>query len=404
MRLAAALAATLLVAGQGARGENLTEQIAGAVKGSTVDLSFRYRFEAVDDDAFADEAWANTLRSRLTVAPRPIGGFGVLIEVDDVRHIGADDFNDTRNGVTDRPAVNDPEGTDLNQALLRYTGIEGAEVVIGRQRIERNNQRFVGGVAWRQNEQTYDGAGVSYKFNDKLGVSYAWISQVNRIYGPDVGTPPATYDSNTHLVDVACVVAPALNLAGYWYLMDFRNAESSSNQTLGLRATGGTALNETWRLAYAAEFARQSDYGDNAVHYDANYYLLEAGVAAARIGVKVGYEVLEGDETPGSAFRTPLASLHIFQGWADKFLTTPDQGVEDLYVAVTGKAIGADLLLRFHDFNAETGSGRWGTEVDASANWPIAKHYAVLLKGASYDADELAMDTNKFWLMLSANF
>jgi hypothetical protein len=77
------------------------------------------------------------------------------------------------------------------------------------------------------------------------------------------------------------------------------------------------------------------------------------------------------------------SSLHIFQGWADKFLTTPDQGVEDLYVAVTGKAIGADLLLRFHDFNAETGSGRWGTEVDASDNWPIARDQPTGWAGAN---------------------
>ena len=125
----------------------------------------------MDDDAFTKDAWANTLRSRLTVAPKPINGFGVLVEVDDVRDIGADNFNDTRNGVTDRPAVNDPEGTDLNQALLRYSGFPGTEVVIGRQRIERANQRFVGGVGWRQNEQTFDAAAVSHQFGDKLSAS-----------------------------------------------------------------------------------------------------------------------------------------------------------------------------------------------------------------------------------------
>lgn len=384
--------------------ETLTEQLAASVRESSVNLGFRYRFEAVNEDAFADEAWASTLRSRLTVAPKPIAGFGLLLEVDDVRHVGADNFNDTRNGVTDRPAVTDPEGTDLNQALLRYTGLAGTEVILGRQRIERANQRFVGGVGWRQNEQTFDAAAVSHRFGEKVSASYAWIGQVNRIQGPDDGTPPADFDSNSSLLDASWVVGSPLTLSGYAYLMDFDNADASSNRTVGLRGTGSITLGGGWKLPWAAEIATQDDYGDNPVDYDAGYYLLEAGLATERFGVKLGYEVLEGDATPGSAFRTPLATLHAFQGWADKFLNTPDAGVEDLYLAVTGKALGADLVLRIHDFGAETGNADWGTEVDFSANWPLAKHYAVLLKGASYDADDLATDTSKYWVMLTAAF
>lgn len=398
------LATAALAVAQGAHAETLTEQIATAVKESTVNIGFRYRFEAVDDDAFVKDAVANTLRTRLTVAPQPIAGFGVLLEVDDVRHIGDDDFNDTRNGQTDRPQVVDPKGTDVNQALIRYTGFAGTDIVFGRQRLERNNQRFIGGVGWRQNEQTYDGFGVTHKFGDKFTASYEYVSQVNRIYGPETGTPPADLDSNTSLFDASYAFGPMLSLAGYWYLMDFDNAASLSNETVGLRGTGAFSLGGDLKLPYAAEVAHQSDYGHNQVGYTANYYLLEVGVAAPRIGLKVGYEVLEGDDVAGHAFRTPLATLHAFQGWDDKFLTTPDRGVEDLYVALTGKALGADLLLRYHDFSAQTGSGDWGSEVDFSANWPFAKHYAVLLKGATYDADDYARDTNKYWVMLSANF
>ena len=270
-------AATFVVVAQGAHAESLTEQLASSVKESAVNIGFRYRFEAVDDDAFTKEAWASTLRSRLTVVPQPINGFGVLLEVDNVSHVGADNYNDSRDGVTDRPAVTDPEGTDLNQALLRYTGFAGTDIVLGRQRIERNNQRFIGGAAWRQNEQTYDGAGITHRFGEKLSTSYVYVSQVNRIQGPDEGTPPAHFDSDTHFIDTSYAFSPAVTLAGYWYLMDFDNAESSSNETVGLRATGSVALTGEWKLAYAAEFATQSDYGDNPVDYDANYYLLEAG-------------------------------------------------------------------------------------------------------------------------------
>jgi len=396
--------ASLLVAAGSAQAESLTEQLAASVKESTVNLGFRYRFEAVDDDAFAREAWASTLRSRLTVAPKPINGFGLLLEVDDVRHVGADNFNDSRNGVTDRPAVTDPEGTDLNQAVLHYTGFAGTDIGIGRQRIERANQRFVGGVGWRQNEQTFDSASISHRFNDKFSASYAYVSRVNRIQGPDSGTPPADFDSRTHLLDASYAFGPALTLSAYGYLMDFANADASSNETFGLRATGSAAIASGWKGTYAVEAASQSDYGDNPVSYAAGYYLVEGGISAAKIGFKLGYEVLEGDTTAGSAFRTPLATLHAFQGWADKFLSTPDGGVKDLYFVVTGKALGADLLLRAHDFQAETGSSDWGTELDFSANWPVGKHYAVLMKGATYDADELSTDTSKYWVMLTAAF
>ncbi len=401
-------ATTLLVAASGAQAETLSDQLVSSVKASTVNLGFRYRFEAVDEDSFEKEAWASTLRGRLTVEPKPVNGFGVLLEVDDVFHIGAENYNDTRNGVLDRPVVADPKGVDLNQALLRYTGFAGTDIVIGRQRINLNNQRFVGGVAWRQNEQTFDSASITHRFNDRLSTSYTYISRVKRIFGPDTGTPPEALDSDTNLFDASYAFGPALTLAAYGYLMDFDNAASLSNETFGLRATGGAEITTGWKGAYALEYAHQSDYGDNLVSYDAGYYLLEAGISADRIGFKLGYEVLEGNTDPinNKAFRTPLATLHAFQGWADKFLTTPNRGVEDLYFAVTGKALGADLLLRAHDFQAETGSsdGHWGTEVDFSATWPIAKQYTVGLKGATYNADDFSTDTSKYWVVLTAAF
>ncbi|MCC7329380.1 MAG: alginate export family protein [Gammaproteobacteria bacterium] len=403
------LAAAILAAAPVAWGESLTDQLATSVREGTVNLNFRYRFEGVDDDAFQKDAWASTLRSRLTLATKPLNGFSALVEFDDIHRIGTNHtFNDTRNGITDRPTIADPKATDLNQAYLRYTGFEGTDIKVGRQRILRNNERFISGSGWRQNEQTFDAISISHKFNDKLTASYAWISQVNRINGPNAGTPPADFNSSTHLFDGSYTFGPALTLAGYAYLMDFSNADAASNQTYGLRGTGSYAINDTWKVPYTAEFATQSDYADNPVNYHANYYLAEVGVTSSQIGIKLGYEVLAGNSTAGKGFRTPLATPHAFQGWADKFAANTvgglNQGVKDFYVALTGKALGADLLLRFHDFSAETGSADLGTEVDASANWAIGKHNAVLLKGASYDADTFARDTTKYWVMLTANF
>jgi hypothetical protein len=160
-----------------------TDSIAKAIEDGTIKLGFRYRYEFVDQDSFDDDAHANTLRTRLTFAPQVTDDWGFLLEFDDVRRIGSASFNDTRNGKTDRPTVADPKGTDLNQMAIRYAGWENATILLGRQRINRTNQRFIGGVGWRQNEQTYDSLSLGYQFNSKLNGYYAYVAQVNRIFG-----------------------------------------------------------------------------------------------------------------------------------------------------------------------------------------------------------------------------
>ena len=152
--------------------------------------------------------------------------------------------------------------------------------------------------------------------------------------------------------------------------------------------------------------ATQSDAGSNPVNYDAEYFNI-AATWALKNGLSLGlaWESLGGDQVVGGAsFVTPLATLHLFQGWADKFLGTPDQGVNDFYVTVKYKLDQWNLTGVFHDFSAEAGSGDWGTEIDVSAARAISDRYGVLLKAAFYDADQFATDTNKFWVMFTARY
>ena len=117
------------------------------------------------------------------------------------------------------------------------------------------------------------------------------------------------------------------------------------------------------------------------------------------------YESLGGDQSVAdSAFRTPLATLHAFQGWADKFLATPGAGVNDLFATVKYKAGKWDLTGVYHDFSAEDGSADWGTEFDVSAGRTLGDGYGLLLKAALYDADQHSADTTKFWVMLTRTY
>src|SRR5690606_11968653 len=115
-------------------------------------------------------------------------------------------------------------------------------------------------------------------------------------------------------------------------------------------------------LNWIASYATQSDYADNPNRFSANYYLLEGGATFGRFGLRAGYEVLGGDSRPNRAFQTPLATLHAFNGWADKFLTTPAGGIEDLYVGGSASVGPVALQLVWHDYQAEAIDMDYGSE------------------------------------------
>ena len=70
----------------------------------------------------------------------------------------------------------------------------------------------------------------------------------------------------------------------------------------------------------------QSDYADNPLTFDLDYMAGEFGATFRQFSLAVGTEIFEGSGVKG--FTTPLATLHRFQGWADKFLATPPNGIE----------------------------------------------------------------------------
>jgi hypothetical protein len=118
------------------------------------------------------------------------------------------------------------------------------------------------------------------------------------------------------------------------------------------------------------------------------------------VSVKVGYEVLSGNEIDGQ-FKTPLATLHKFNGWADRFLRTPTDGLEDLYLALNGKVGPVKWLLIYHDFNAESSSAHYGDEFDFQFLYAAPWKQGFGFKGAFYSADEHLTDVRKIWIFTS---
>ena len=384
------------------------EDIGNLLRDGKPILDLRYRYEHVDQDNALNNANAQTLRTRVGFQSGKWYGLSALIEADNVSRLGDAAYNSTRNGQTDYSVVADPDGSEINQALLRYDHALGSAVV-GRQRINLDNQRFVGGVAWRQNEQTYDGVLAQLKPIQGMTLSYAYLDNINTIFGPGNGrfdgpANPANIEGHSHLLNLQYQFHPAVLATLYQYRLGLDNLSggNQSSSTTGLRLSGAHS-----GFSYALEYAEQKDWADNPLRLDSDYYLAELGYTWKGMQFKVGQEVLGGDSGPGNrAFQTPLATKHAFQGWADVFLLTPAGGVEDSYLTATLPLLGGNLQAWYHNFRADTGSSRYGEEFDVSYGRAIpgVKGLTGLVKYARYDADDFSVDTDKFWVQMQYSF
>lgn len=364
----------------------------------SIEWDLRGRHEHVEDDAFGRAADATTLRLRLGLRADFGHGWHALIEGEGIIDAG-DDHNNSANRQATSPAVIDPDGAELNQAWIGWRN-DRFGVTAGRQRLTFDNQRWVGNVGWRQNEQTYDALGFVIKPGDAVELRYAWLDKVHRVSGDDAIDPLARErDLSTHLLSAA-FKRGTQQWTGYAWLHDDRDAAAASTATYGLRWTGtrphGAA---TW--GWSAEIARQRDHGDNPRDFSHAYWLLEPSLQAKDITWRIGWEHLGGDGS--HALQTPLATLHAFNGWADKFLITPAGGIEDVYLGASGKAGKFAWHATYHDYRADTtfaGIDRYGRELDLSLSRPLWKHWSGLVKVADYRAGDFARDTRKLWVQL----
>lgn len=398
------LSAALLVTSAASAADEAAS-LGSAITSGEASIAVRARYERVDQDVFAEDADALTARLRLNYRSASWRQMQAFAEFDYVFHL-LDDFNSgggSSPGKTQYPVIADPKGADLNQLYLDYSFDEKSKLRLGRQRILLDNQRFVGGVGWRQNEQTYDGLTLTSKAFTNTNLSYSYITHVRRIFGDDVAA--GSNDVDVHLLNANIDINDQWSVTPYFYRIDNDDVATFSTQTLGVNAKGRLKAGDG-TVALIADFATQEDAGNNPVSYDAQYYHL-GGLWSPNEELSLGldFESLGGSASAGMAFRTPLATLHAFQGWADMFLATPNAGVEDLFATVKYKAGRWNLAGVYHDFSAETGSASYGTEFDLSAGTKISDNLGVLFKGAFFNSDTTSMsDTNKFWIMFTANY
>jgi hypothetical protein len=411
-----------------------------ALTGGKVSGNFRLRYEDVDvDSKTLKDASALTVRSRLGYETAPLYGVTALLEFEDTRVLGdRDDYapenknaNLAASNPYDRAAIVDPEQTEINRAYLRYRGVPKLDVALGRQRINIDNQRFIGNVGWRQNEQTFDAFTATYQGVPDWNFYYAYIDRVKGIahekplYNFDI-------DSSDNLFNVVYSGFTLGKFTAYGYFLNNQESDKAlrnvapnvndlnpalryrSNDTYGLRFDGGYVLPITApiRLLYTAEYAKQTLTNPVGIEYDTKYSLLEGGAAyTTKIGVlsaKVAQEVLGSDDGL-QGFQTPYATKHAFNGWVDMFLNTPTAGLKDKYATLAGdlQPYGVKVMLMYHQYSKDEGSGDFGNEWNAQILKQFGPSYTLGLKYGSYKADKdvatligttANIDTKKLWL------
>lgn len=363
----------------------------------------RYRFELVDQGGIKLKAKASTARFRLGYTTEKFAGFSLHADMEMIRVMGRGMYNSTDNGKVNYPIVADPKDTELNQAFLSYSGIKGLEFTIGRQRIKLDNDRFIGNVGWRQNEQTYDAFRFSSTFIPMATITFIHITNVNRIFGAHHRSW-SDLDLNTSVIHVSYNF-PLGKLTAYNHFFDNQDVPEKSHQNIGIRFTGNRSVSESARLLYTLEYTQQNRFKDGAIGLNASYSFIELGFSVKNFTLKGGYESLGGDGT--YAFSTPLATLHAFNGWADIFLTTPTQGLIDQYVFFNFQSDSEKRPLTFravyHIFKSEIDNLDYGHELDLLAQIILRKGYLLFMKYSHYQTRGYAATTKKFWVGFQFN-
>lgn len=380
------------------------QELMAAINGGKPSMDVRLRTEWVDSTT-TKEAAATTMRTTLAYKTADYQGFTGFIQFEDITNFGHEHYNSTVNGKTKYAAIADPALTQVNQAFIEAYGVKA-----GRQKIVFDNARFVGDVGWRQNDQTFD----AISYTNKVLVpgttfSLAYANKINNIAGKII--PVSAPMVNVRYSKVAGDFG--INVSGFYYAVEY-DATSLINGTATVSPAGsfqdmGVKIDGSVKdFLYELSFAQQSDYADATAKTvpDANYHDIQLGYVIGPVTIKAQQEVLE------AGFKTPLATLHAFNGWADMFLATPAKGLEDDNIKVLAKFAGMNFVLAGHSFKTDTDGMNIGTEVDFSVAKNINKNLSVLLKGAMYEADDeaakvaatLKSDVKKGWVQVAYKF
>jgi hypothetical protein len=422
MKTTTTLALALMTASAVAGPATETPPVEPAKSGSVLDsihlfgdARLRYEYADFNSPAF-DRANLLSIRARLGVKTDSIYGFKFLAEADGTGALSNRDIYNPYPGKANyngRAVIADPNTFLLNRLQLAYTAEPiDTTVTVGRQYIKFDDQRFIGSVGWRQNDQTFDAAVLENSSIDHLSFTYAYFNQVNRIFGSQAPTEGLQYwEGNNHLIHLEYDGIDAVTLRGFAYLLDFDEALTSSTNTYGLEVEGDYEMSVDNKLNYLATLSTQTDAGDNFRDYQEYYVRGRVGMENDCYNYGLGVECMtsegqgEGEVADEvGRFIFPLGTNHKFNGFADAFLTTPPNGLLDYYGWVGTKYFGFKHTASLHYFRTQHDSTELGWEIDYVAARKIGEYTKVVIKGAYLDGKGAQIDVARASAEINVSF
>jgi hypothetical protein len=364
----------------------------------TIDIRARYEFGDTDG---LDQSNALTFRERLGLKTMAWNGFSAFVE-GEFSQAAVDDYNGGAGPNADpfdpaNTAIFDPETNELNQGFLQYEGFDTVAKA-GRQRIVYDNSAFIGDVVWRQNQQTYDAISFVNKSIDGLTFNYAYVDQVNRIFGSDADSPLGftpgfsnvqDVESSVHLINASYAGIKGVTLGAYAYIMNFHDLSAWDNNTFGLSSKGTLG-----GIALYGELAYQDKAGV-AGEEDALYGHATATKVFGTQSLTLGLEHLD------AGFKTPLATVHAFNGFADVTdgarISGAHNGLTDLYISHTIPiCYGIKWMNVLHAMGDNEISAGYGWEYDSVLTKKFDDNFTAIAKVAFFESegDDYTANTN----------
>ncbi len=359
----------------------------------------RTRYQSVND-AWLGDATALTTRVKLTVKYQldKAQQWQIMLQPNYV-FAANDHYNSVTVTKTTSP-IPDPQGFNLLQAQLSYASNNNWQVNIGRQRLSFDNERFIGGIDFWQTPQNFDALKLTYNNHINWHIQYAYSNKVHRIFGHDATAmlpeddirygilkqkpinELGVHHLNSHLLNIHYQTDNDLNIVGYDYLIENTDQNLFSTQTLGVRIQDEFKPNSL-KYRYTLEFAHQQDAFNNPQNFKTWYSLFEASVQYKSQQLQLSQEILAEDN--GNGFKTPLATNHKFQGWADVFTGYRMQtGLRDQYLTYRGRYKKLRWRAVWHNFASYKSSEQIGTEIDLELAYRYTRKWEFKLLYANY--------------------
>ncbi|MEM1259211.1 MAG: alginate export family protein [Bacteroidota bacterium] len=345
----------------GVKAENLTKAIGS---GEFV-FNGKLRFWHANDEA-ARASQAYTFGTNFGYLTKAYKGFQIYIEGESVVALTPDQYFDGLNGLTDLTNVTDPETLELNQMHIAYNDSFNGTVLefkAGRQAAIVEDERFIGRVSARQDDQTFD-AIYGRVQNDQKGLAfeYAYMYQINRLLAEEID-----WRSDSHVFMLRYYKNEKVRFGLFTHLLDFQDdAPAVSNQTYGITVDRGPLPKDKPALNYKGALAYQSDFGDNPTDYRAFLLNIEAGISLPNLGIfNLGYELASSDNGVAS-YQFPLSTGQRLHRISDVFIDPPADGLHNPYFTAESNKLfwGIGGWLGYHAYFSEEEGDFLGQEID----------------------------------------